>query len=135
MSLLDITSEEILIACEPFSNKSTRRITTVSLNAALIEAGEASRDKGNCLPTRGGQPERRDFLEVDAGPIKFDAACNGWWVYGSNLGQRWLVSSFDFVAEAGHTYTITATDKECVSLLDITSEETVIACEPYRQSE
>ena len=133
ISLLDITSEEILIACEPYSNRRTRRITTVSLNAALIEAGGASKDKGNCVPTRGGRWEERDFIEVDVGPIKFDAVCDPDRGRRKYAGRGWRVSSFDFVAEAGHIYTITATDKECMSLLDITSEEFVIACEPYRR--
>ena len=133
ISLLDITSEEILIACEPYSNRRTRRITTVSLNAALIEAGGASKDKGNCVPTRGGRWEERDFIEVDVGPIKFDAVCDPDRGRRKYAGRGWRVSSFDFVAEAGHIYTITATDKECMSLLDITSEEFVIACEPYRK--
>ena len=132
ISLLDITLEETEIACEPYSNRRRRMITTVSPNAALIEAGGASKDKGNCMPTRGGRPERRSFIEVDAGPINIDAVCDCE-SHFCRRGRR--VSSFDFVAEAGHTYTITATDKECMSLLDITSEEFVIACEPYRYIE
>ncbi len=83
------------------------------------------------MPTRGGAAERRDFIEVDVGPVSINAVCDR----ESFFDKGWRASSFDFVAEAGHTYTITATEKECMSLLDISSEEFVIACEPYRYIE
>lgn len=106
----------------------TRKITPVNPNAGLIRAGGAYTDKGNCMPTRGGVTGRLDFIEVDAGPINFDAICEI-----GTFSRRLGISSFNFVAEAGHTYTNTATEKDCISLLDITSEEIVIACEPYRK--
>ena len=103
----------------------------INPNAALITAHGASKDRGDCMPTKGGAGEQRDNIEVDAGPVNINAIC----ATKMFFTRGWRMSSFDFVAQAGHTYTITATEKECMSLLDITSGETVIACEPYRQSE
>ncbi len=129
VKLTDETTRKMVAKFE-LSTKRTRKITPVNPNAALIRAGGASRDKGNCMPTRGGLTGRRDFIEVDAGPIKINAICEPF-----TFSRRLRISSFDFVGEAGHIYTMTATEKKCISLLDITSEEFVIACEPYRKIE
>ncbi len=65
---------------------------------------------------------------VDAGPFTVDVTCRAY-----TLGQRKL--SFSFVAETGHIYTFTDSDMKCIRLLDITFEETVITCEPYKKTE
>ena len=127
VKLKDETTKK-LVAKFNLSTWRTRKITPVNPNAALIRAGGASRDKGDCMPTEGGLSGQRDFIEVDAGPINFDAICET-----GTFSRRLRISSFNFVAEAAHTYTITAPDKECMNLLDITSKEIVIACEPYRK--
>ena len=98
-------------------------------NEARIKAGGASKNKGGCRPFKWRMREARNFINVDAGPVSINATC----FYGF-LRRPESTARFDFVAEGGHTYTITATDKECMSLLDITSEEIVIACEPYEKS-
>jgi hypothetical protein len=95
----------------------------VNPDAGLIIAGGGY---ANCKPTNGGR--RLDFIEVEAGPITFDAICDT-----GTFRRRFQISSFNFVAEAGHTYTNTALEKDCMSLLDVTSEQIVIACEPYRE--
>lgn len=104
-----------------------REVSPVNPNAGLIVAGGGYT---NCMPTRGGVAGRLDFIEVDAGPINFDAICET-----GTFSRRLRISSFNFVAEAGHTYTNTAKEKDCISLLDITSGQIVIACEPYRKIE
>lgn len=103
------------------------KLTNINPDAALIREGRASEDKGNCFPTREGYYLMRRFFEIDAGPIKIDAICSPT-IFG---GPR--IASFDFVGEAGHIYTMTVTDKKCISLIDITSEEVVIACEPHQK--
>ena len=102
----------------------SKQETAVNLNAPLIKAGGASRDKGGCS---------FEFV-AEAGHTYTITECQAR-ILPDFFGRRRRMSSFEFVAEAGHTYTITATDKECMSLLDITSEEIVIACEPYEKSE
>jgi hypothetical protein len=99
------------------------KISPDNPNASLITAGGGY---ANCKPTNGGL--RLDFIEVEAGPITFDAICKT-----GTFRRRFQISSFNFVAEAGHTYTNTALEKDCMSLLDVTSEQIVIACEPYRE--
>lgn len=133
LNLLDVTNEGHVIACEPFYSGSYKDLSTGD-NTAIIKAGGASRNKGDCSPTTGGRRERRDNLKVDAGPITINGMCQAA-ILPDFFGRRRRVSNFEFIAEAGHTYTITATDKECMTLLDITSEETVIACEPYKKAE
>jgi len=38
-----------------------------------------------------------------------------------------------FNAEPGHVYSLSGDDEACMRLLDVTSEETIVACEPYHQ--
>ena len=72
----------------------------------------------------------RDLLEIDAGPITIDVTC------ATGLRKpRYRTLSFDFVAKPGHTYTFTDSDEECIRLLDITSEEIAVKCEPYGTGE
>jgi hypothetical protein len=130
---LDVTSDEQIVACEPFFSGRYADMSAGN-DTAIIKAGGASRDKGNCRPTTRGRGERRDFFEVDAGLTTISGECQAR-VLPDMFGHRRRLSNFEFFAEAGHTYTITATDKECMSLLDITAEEIVIACEPYEKSE
>ncbi len=69
------------------------------------------------------------FLYVDPGPITVDTFCVP---PGPGFGkERKKATGFNFIAESGHIYAFSAKKKECVQLLDVTSEETVIACEPY----
>jgi hypothetical protein len=128
VKLKDETTKKMVATFNLESWRTAKR-RPVPPNAGLIMASGKRVGEGNCKPTRGGVTGQLDFIEVDAGAINFNAICQptGTW------STRLRISSFDFVAQAGHTYTITATDKECMSLLDITSEEFVIACEPYRK--
>ena len=133
LNLMDVTTEGQIVACEPFFSGRYSDLSTGD-DTAIIKAGGASRNKGNCRPTTGGRRERRDMFEVDAGLTAISGECQAR-VLPDMFGHRRRQSNFEFIAEAGHTYTITATDKECMSLLDITFEEIVIACEPYEKSE
>ena len=131
IELLDATADGSVVACEPYySGSGDYEDLSTTGETASIRAGEASSDKGNCKPFTWRRREARDFIKVDAGPVSINATC-----FNGFLGRPESTARFEFVAEGGHTYTITATDKECMSLLDITSEEFVIACEPYRKIE
>ena len=133
LGLLDVTAGGHIVACEPYYSGSNLDDLSTGDDTAIIKAGGASSDKGNCRPSTGGRRGRRDFLRVNAGPITIDGECHAR-ILPDIFGLRRRMSSFEFVAEAGHTYTLTASDNECMSLLDITSEEIVIACEPYGKS-
>ena len=132
MELLDATAGRSAVACEPYYTGRYEDFSTTD-DTAIIRAGGASRNKGDCSPSTGGSRERRDVFEIDAGPTTINGICQAA-ILPDFFGRRRRMSSFKFVAEVGHTYTITATEKECMSLLDITSEEIVIACEPYEKS-
>jgi len=69
------------------------------------------------------------FLYVDPGPITVDALCTTWGHGFAKEAKK--ATGFNFIAQSGHIYTFSAKKRECVQLLDVTSEETVIACEPY----
>jgi hypothetical protein len=138
--LMDVTSQSLqaMEEWQPAVQSSSgqpgnKQEIAINPNAALITAGGATRNKGDCQPTWGGIRGRRDFITVNAGTVTIDGECQAR-ILPDIFGRRRRMSSFEFVAEAGHTYTITATEKECMSLLDITSEEIVVACEPYEKS-
>ena len=86
---------------------------------------------GDCKPTNGGRAEQQEDMVIDAGPIKISAIC----ATSRFFGKRWRIASFEFVAEAGHTYTMKATEKGCISLIETTGVDKLIACEPYRRIE
>ena len=87
--------------------------------------------KGACSPTKDKR-WRDNFLDynrliVDAGPVTIYATCF--------ISSKEKLASFDFVAEAGHTYMVADERTGCMSLLDTTFEETLITCEPFEESE
>ncbi len=133
IQLLDATADGSIVACEPSYSGGYEDVSTTG-ETASIRAGEASSDKGNCRPFTGERQKWgrniRDFIKVDAGPVSINARC-----FTGFFGLPPSTARFEFVAEAGHNYTITATEKDCISLLDITLEETEIACEPYKKDE
>jgi hypothetical protein len=133
MELLDATADGSVVACEPYYSGSYEDLSTTS-ETASIRAGGASSNKGNCRPFTGERRkwgrELRDLIKVDAGPVSINARC-----FNGFFGRPPSTARFEFVAEAGHNYTITATEKDCISLLDITFEDTAIACEPYKKDE
>jgi hypothetical protein len=133
IQLLDATADGSIVACEPSYSGGYEDLSTTG-ETASIRAGEASSDKGNCRPFTGERQKWgrniREFIKVDAGPVSINARC-----FSTFFGRPESTARFEFVAEAGHNYTFTATEKDCISLLDITSQETEIACEPYKKDE
>ena len=129
IALLDATADGSVVACEPYYSGSYEDLSTTG-ETASIRAGEASSDKGGCRLFTWRRRESRELIKVDAGPVSINATC-----FATFFGRPLSTARFKFVAEAGHTYTITATEKDCISLLDITLEETEIACEPYKKDE
>ena len=61
--------------------------------------------------------------KVDAGPITATSMCR----VGSEPN---LYSNFNFEAEPGHTYRVEMRNRECTRLVDVTSDEHLVACEP-----
>ncbi len=103
---------------------------------ALVTHAEGP-GKGLCYPTKDkvrGDPLSNNpkNIIVDAGRVTIYATCIMSRFFGGPKKKR---ASFDFVAEAGHTYMVADERKECMSLLDTTFEETLIACEPFEKSE
>ena len=131
LELRDATLDGHVIACEPTFSGEFVDLTTTD-NTAFV-TGEVSPEKGNCSPTLGDRPHIETFnlFKVNAGPVIIDAVC----IKSGLLGIQKRRASFNFGAETGHTYTFADVDEECMSLLDITSEETVIACEPFEKSQ
>ncbi len=124
-NLKDETTNKKIAKFSVSSWRHYQETSPVNPNASLVIAGGGY---AICKPTNEGR--RLDFIEVEAGPITFDATCAT-----GTFRRRLQISSFNFVAEAGHTYTNTALEKDCMSLLDVTSGQIVIACEPYRETE
>ncbi len=124
--LLDVTANGRVVACEPYFHGSYDDLSAGDHVATFINTN-LPYSVEICHVNQGGVGRRTGLLEVDAGPITIHAICEkqGWW---SNTKKT---SSFDFIAEAEHTYRFTASKKECMGLLDITSGEKVIACNPY----
>ena len=125
VNLKDETTHKKIAKFSVSTWRYNREISPVNPSAGLIIAGGGY---ANCRPTNGRGNRRLKFMEVEAGPINFDAICET-----GTFRRRLQMSSFNFVAEAGHTYTNTALEKDCMSLLDVTTEQIVIACEPYRE--
>ena len=98
-------------------------------NTATIGLGR-TQNQANCWPSEGDIEERVLLSLVESGPIVIDASC----LKISATGERTIkTSSFSFDAEPEHMYTLSGEDDECMRLIDITSEETIISCEPYHQ--
>ena len=120
LNLLDVTTDGQIVACEPFFSGPYVDLSTGD-ETAIVRT--SYRDDCDSLRVVGAVA-KAGFLLVDAGPFTVDVTCQTYII-------GWRTLSFDFVAETGHTYTFMDSDKECVRLIDITFEETVIACEPY----
>jgi hypothetical protein len=100
------------------------------LNTAVIRPGGTTSNQDACWPSAGSIRRRVILLTVEAGPINIDASCDRILETGE-LSTK--TSSFEFDAETGHIYTLSGEAEECMRLIDITSEETIIACEPYHE--
>lgn len=128
--LRDLTVDEIVAESthNPLGRVADR---STGDNTATIR-GFTYGDGDGCWLTDG----RVDFLVVDAGLITIDSTCT---LPSLNLFRApTATSTFDFEAESGHTYQISGFrglgKKQCIKLLDITFEKTVIACEPHEKS-
>ena len=137
ITLIDVTTDEVVVKIPYCLGKPCPDLSTGD-DKAIIRAGKAKWGTP-CKPTMGqGYFGSVRNLYVDAGPVTIVGVCDratnalNFLIPRLPLGR---IASFDFVAETGHTYTFAATEKECMRLLDITSEEIVIACEPYEKVE
>ena len=136
--LLDVTTGNHTGACEKIFSYPFKDLSTSDDTAAIRQnLGATPLDYCNPVKEQEFQGELYDkvfgYLFVDAGPTTIGATCLKTGILGFN--ERTLTASFDFDAQAGHTYTFSAEDKECIKLLDITSDESVIACERYERTD
>ena len=135
--LLDVTDNDQIVACEPYIYGRYVNLST-SIETAIIRRKKGSKrnDGRYCnIRTVGRSVVTGDLLEVDAGPITVHANCN----IGGNIMRHWVISKFQFDAKTGHIYTFSVPDKHdeitCISLLDVTSQESVVECVQYAEIE
>ena len=125
--MLDVTGEGRVVACAPYYRGNYDNQSSGDDIATFITVGDIYSD--DFCRVNKDDDWRSGLVEVDAGPITVNAICEKirWW------SKTKRTSNFNFVAEAGHTYRFTASKKECMGLLDVTSGEKVIACKPYEE--
>jgi hypothetical protein len=132
--LRDVTADEV-VAESPHNPLGIVVDLSTGDNTATIEGFTYGNDQG-CWLTDGYV----DLLIVDAGTVAVDSTCALLSLNPLRVPFRAprVSSSFDFKAETGHSYQVSAIgglgDEKCVKLSDITSESIVIACEPYEKS-
>ena len=132
IQLIDVTANEVIAASH---HNPLGRVADLSTgdNTATIEASSWDDGTWGCWLT----DKDVDYLIVDAGTVSVDSTC-AIATLSLNLYSK-VRSSFHFEAETGHSYTVTlsraSVNDKCTLLLDITTEEIIIACEPYEKVE
>ena len=129
LQLIDTSIGGHVITCEPYLYGEYVDHST-GPESAFIRSGDGKKFTLCTLRGTDKDPKWIRIMEVDAGPITIDATC----YIGKAFFNRKRTSRFEFIVESAHTYTFSASEKDCISLLDITSEETTIACEPYQRA-
>ena len=132
--LINVTTDEVIVEAPYCVGKGCLLDLSTGYDKALVKANGGRQPHHNqpknwwCKPAaEQAFHDVASFLYVDPGPITIDTIC-----WGPGVGkERKKATGFNFIAESGHIYAFSAKKKECVQLLDVTSEETVIACEPY----
>ena len=131
--ILLLTSCDILLT--DFSKPSPRLqghhldVSTGAATAVILDSPDAT--KYCFVIAIGGinaQIGYGDWVEewkVNAGPVTATTICKvGFWE------SKQLYSNFNFEAEPGHTYRVEMRNRECTRLVDVTSDEHLVACEP-----
>jgi hypothetical protein len=108
-------------------------IKPVTTTISRIIPGGAISQRNACWPSAESKrsKDRVALMGVTAGPTQLDASCMK---PQSNTDVGVKTASFSFDAEPGHIYALSGEDETCMRLLDITSEEVVVACEAYHQA-
>ena len=123
-----VPDEDQVVGCAP-RLRGRLALSSFENSATIIPGGTTSRVDA-CWPTVGvawDESNRQLVVGVDDGLTIIDASCDLPDPYSTSV----KTASFKFHAEAGHAYTLSGEDEECMRLVDITAEETIIACEPY----
>lgn len=129
IGLFDLTTDEVVVKTPSCRGKGCLLDLSTGDDKALIREEFG---KNSCKPAaEQGYLGVVSFLYVNAGPVTIEANCSTTDLWAM-IRRRQETASFDFIAETGHTYTFRKKEKECMRLLDITSEEVVIACEPFK---
>jgi len=134
IQLIDVTANEV-VAASPHNPLGRVADLSTGDNTAAIEVSSSVDGSWGCWLT----DKYVDYLIVDAGTVTVDSTCAI-----ATLSLNWnrvskVRSSFHFEAETGHSYTVklsrASIKDKCTLLLDITTEEIIIACEPYEKVE
>ena len=136
VDLIDVTDGEHLPLSRRFYSDEYVDVSTGEATALIV--GEQSTNRIYCgvidvdalAAERNPSGDYRTW-EIDAGPVTITTRC---FVDGL-FGEKNLISSFDFVAEAGHAYLVRMQDQECTRLMDVSMDEYLVACEPAIQGE
>jgi hypothetical protein len=126
----DVADADQVVACSPLLRGYLAHGSSDG-GAMLIPIGTPS-SVDSCWPSAGVAPDgsyRIHIVEVDIGATRIDASCARPGSESESVRVR--AASFAFDAEAGHAYTFSGEDSVCMRLIDITAENSVIACEPY----
>lgn len=131
IELLDVTTDEVIVKAPSCRGNGCLLDLSTGDDKALIREEEVG--KNSCMPAaEQGFLGVVSFLYVNAGPVTIEANCSTSDLWAMLIRRTHMTASFDFIAKTGHTYTFRKKEKECMLLLDITSEEVVIACEPFK---
>ncbi len=132
IQLIDVTANEVVAASHHNPLGRVADLSTADNTAVIDSAGWYDGTWGCWLTDKDV-----DYLIVDAGTVTVDSTC-AIATLSLNLYSK-VRSRFHFEAETGHSYTVklsrASIKDKCTLLLDITTEEIIIACEPYEKVE
>jgi hypothetical protein len=130
--LVDVTANEVVAASH---HNPLGRVADLSTgdNTAVIDPAAWPDGSFGCWLT----DKYVDYLIVDSGTVTVESTCAIQYLPLSRPSR--VRSSFHFDAETGHSYTVRLYRKlskdKCMQLVDITSEDITIACEPFEKVE
>jgi len=130
LKLLDVSADSREIMCE-HQFRGGYADNAVSENTAqILETGFLARHMRSCRIWDEIHDKSVGYLRIDSGPISFEVQCEVGYAYPRKRRVR-----MDFVAKAGHTYTISLPDntesKTCVGLSDASADEIVVECKSF----
>jgi hypothetical protein len=126
LELVDLTDHTRAVACKPYSFGGYRNLSTGAHTAFLNGAGKYLK----CRFSSVDQEWRRyEVLQIDPGKIAVNVRCDLGTFFRQYDGQ----AHFNFNAEAGHEYAFSKSDEDCIQLVDLTVDGSVVVCEIYQE--
>ena len=130
LKLLDISADSRELACNRQFQGGYADNATGEDTARIMETGFLARHMRNCRIWDKVHNRPVGYLGIDAGPTSIEVHCEVGYAF-----PRKRKASMDFIAKAGHVYTISLPDntesKTCVGLSDVTAGEIVVACKSF----